>query len=222
MKKMLTLVLVIFVLVGLTGCVESIDTGEPTATYYCNTKLFSFRNTQIIVSKDNKSGEKLYQIEGNILRLVTDPINMYQFEGETVNKDIVIGNASDTYHLFTQDDHNIYLSGDFVFAMKGKIDILTNKYDIVNYQGENIGFAKFDYFNLTGNLYDINGKLIADYTAAWVEEFGFMKDYDYVVKIYDSSFAPEEAILLLFASYNSDKTADRVSSSNSSSSSNNN
>lgn len=212
MKRMLQLVLVILALLGLTGCVESIDAGEPTATYYCDVKVLSLRNSEIVIHQDSKAGEELYKIEGNIVRLVTDPINMYKFEDGVLNKDKIIGNATDTYHLFTQDDHSVYLSGDFVFTMKGKYDAITNKYDIVNYEGNNIGFAKFDYLNLNGNLYDANNNLVATYVSAWVEDFSFLKDYDYIVKIYDDSFAPKEAILLLFAAFNSDKVADNSSS----------
>lgn len=213
MKKMLQLVLVIFVLIGLTGCVESIDAGEPVASYYCDVKVLSLRNSEIVVHENNKAGEKLYKIEGNIVRLVTDPINMYGFTDGTLNKDKLVGHATDTYHLFTQDDHSIYLSGELVFTMLGKYDAITNKYDIVDYDGNNVGFAKFDYLNLNGNLYDANNNLVATYVSAWVEDFGFLKDYDYIVKIYDDSFAPREAILLLFASFNSDKIADNNSNS---------
>jgi hypothetical protein len=56
-------------------------------------------------------------------------------------------------------------------------------------------------FDTRGIMYNMDGKVIARYDSA-------LSRYDYIVSIYDDCQIDDESVLMIFASYVSDKRAD--------------
>ena len=159
-------------------------------------------NTEIHVS-DEETGEEMYIIKGNILRILTDPLTLYDTNG----KEIAFGD--DAYHIIAQDTHVITSIYGEEVKMVGNFSIWGDNYDIyVNDQ--KVAHASFNAFNTHGELRDTNNNLMADYSSRYV----FM---DYVVQVTEYNIFSDEVLNMIFASYYSDQAAD---SNNNKSSSN--
>lgn len=170
-------------------------------TFDCNVKAISW-NTDITVSSE---GKEVYSITGNIFKVVTDPLTLYDTSG---NK---LAHAGDNYNLITQDNHMITTSSERL-KMVGHFNILGDSYDIcVN--GVKVAFAKFNALNTYGTIVDNDGNLMADYTSRFLFK-------DYTIQATDKNFFSDEALNLIFASFYSDQAADSRSSSHGSTSSN--
>ncbi len=159
--------------------------------YSCDVAVISL-NTKID-TKDKNNNDVV--IEGNILTLVTDPLSMKDKNGN------IIAYAGDTYNFVSQDDHGIYLNGEFYCDMRGQFDLFGQNYKFVDKEGNVIATANFNFNDTIGKMYDANGMLIAEYTSAW-----FFKDYN--LYIYDDTSIDINAIQMAIASYVSDKEAD--------------
>ena len=119
----------------------------------------------------------------------------------TLHPDELIGYASDRYDFLTQDDHAIVVNDEYQFTMKGNFHFIGDHYELLDELGNTIAKISFNYFNTKGDLYDMSGNLIASYRSNY-----FRKDY--VVIIYDNDLFDDNALLMMFASYYSDRAAD--------------
>ena len=158
-------------------------------------------STTIEIDKEN---EDFVSIKGNIFALFTDPLTMYDSDG---NK---IGYAGDAYHFITQDSHSIYVNDEISVEMVGLFKIFGESYDIYNKDTEKIANVTFNTFNTNGKMFDVDGNLIADFNSKL-----FMNDFE--VRITDKCNLDEKTVLMIFCSYYSDQSADSKASSSSSS-----
>lgn len=171
---------------------------EETTTYHCDYKVVSF-NTNVEITKE---GDKIGNISGKIIRLITDPLTF------TDTDDNIIGQASDTYAFIAQDSHGIIIGDKLEVVMAGKFKIFGEKYELLDANGEKIGEAVFNTFRTSGTIKDADGNLCAKYSSP-------LFFYDYDVEIYNDTFS-DESILLMMASYMSDAVTDSRTSSSSS------
>lgn len=168
--------------------------------YECNVKIFRLSTTIEI----DKEGKDFAKVSGNIFRFITDPLTMYDLAN---NKTAY---ADDSYHLIAQDSHSIYVDDIRTAEMVGLVKFFGESYDIYDKDGEKIATVTFNTFNTNGEMYDIEGNLIADYNSKL-----YRKDFD--VRIKENCEIDEKTVLMIFCSYYSDQNADSQSSSNSSS-----
>lgn len=200
------IILVIAIVVAVNICLM-VFTGNKkdigaVKTFDCDVKILRL-NTDIHVSSD---GEQLYNISGNILRILTDPLTLYDTSG---NK---LAYAGDQYHIITQDTHWIITDSEAI-EMVGNFNFFGDSYDLF-IDGEKVAHAKFDFLNTYGTIVDNDGNLMADYTSRL-----YFKDY--AVQATKYNIFSDEALNLIFASYYSDQEADSRSSSSSHSNNNN-
>ncbi len=94
--------------------------------------------------------------------------------------------------------------------MVGLFKIFGESYDIYNKDEEKIANVTFNTFNTNGEMYDVDGNLIADFNSKL-----FMNDFE--VRITDNCNLDEKTVLMIFCSYYSDQSADAKASSSSSS-----
>lgn len=184
-------VAVCFLLIGafvLSGSKKDIG---PCTEYECDVKNFRL-STTIEIDKEN---EDFAIVSGNILKFVTDPLTMYDLNQ---NKTAY---ADDSYHLIAQDSHSIYVDGVLSVEMIGLVKFFGESYDIYDKDGKKIANVTFNAFNTNGEMYDNNGKLIADFNSKF-----FFKDFD--VRISEECTLDEKTVLMIFCSYYSDQSAD--------------
>ena len=162
----------------------------PCTEYQCDVKLLRL-STTIEIDKDN---ENFVTVSGNIFKVVTDPLTMYDLDK---NK---IAYADDTYHLISQDSHSIYVDGTLTAEMVGLVKVFGEAYDIYK-DGEKIAKVTFNPFNTKGEMYNANDELIADYYSKL-----FFKDFE--VRITEDCTIDENTVLMVFCSYYSDQAAD--------------
>ncbi len=163
--------------------------------YFFDAKLLRL-NTSINVYKN---GEKYGYVRGNIIRLITDPLTLYNTNDE------VIAFADDTYHLISQDSHVIVVNNQVTAEMVGKISITGNVFDIYNNHGELIAHANFSFYNLNGKIKDTNENTIAIFKSN-----PFIKDF--TVYVSPDCDIDENTLILIFASNYSDYDADHKNS----------
>ncbi len=184
----IVIILVVAVLIGASiFMMKGIDGARK---YDCDVHIISL-NTNISVKKD---GQDYSKIDGNIFRIVEDPLTM------TINEQKV-AYAGDAYNFINQDSHTIYLNNEFAVEMTGELSVFGNNYTLYNKEGQKIGRAYFNFLDTYGYVYDTNDNVIAKYTSAL-----FFKDYK--VFIVDNDVLSDDAILMLVASYVSDKNYD--------------
>lgn len=158
--------------------------------YECDYRTLNV-NTKIVFTENGKE----YSVEGDIFRFLTDPLKLYDSEGN------VIGTADDTYNLINQDDHTIIINDRFEVAVHGNFEVIGNSYELYDESGNKVGHAEFNGLCTAGGVYDKDMNCIAVYTGSQ-----FFNDYK--VSIYDNSICSDKAILMLVASYVSDYHAD--------------
>ena len=159
-------------------------------TYECDYKSLSL-NTEISTTVDDKE----VVIFGNIFTFLTDPLTAKDEEGN------VIGYAGDAYGIIEQDDHGIYIDGQFDINMCGNFDFLGNSYQLKDKEGNVVATAEFNEFNTSGTIKDANQNLVAEYSSSYFAN-------DYTVTIYDNDVCSDLSILMIVASYVSDYMAD--------------
>lgn len=193
MKRILSLLFAISMVVSLSACGGATNTETTTETgrvYECDYKSLNI-NTKITTTLD---GEEI-SIVGNIFRLLTDPLTVKDSKGN------VLGYAGDAYGIISQDDHGIYIGDSFDVNMCGNIDLLGESYKLKDSEGNVVGTVEFNMSNTGGNIKDANGNLIAKYSSTL-----FINDY--TVTIYDNDVCSDMSILMIVASYVSDYKAD--------------
>ena len=194
MKKILSLLIAVMIIVNLSACGSVANTEINTKTgrvYKCDYKSLNM-NTKITTILN---GEEII-IAGNIFRLLTDPLTVKDSKGN------VLGYAGDVYGFISQDDHGIYIGEEFDVNMCGNIDLFGESYELKNSDGETVATVEFNMSNTGGSIRDTKGNLIAAYSSSY-----FMNDY--TVMIYDNNICSDMSILMIVASYVSDYMADR-------------
>jgi len=166
---------------------ESIKESE--RTYECNYHTISL-NTHISFEYENET----YDVTGKIITFFTDPLKLTK-NGKTV------GYASDKYHIVNQDDHAIYIDDKFEVDVYGNFDVIGNSYKLYDENGNQIGYAEFNYFCTAGGIFDMKNNCIATYKKP-------MFFNDYTVNIYDNNICSDKGLLMVIASYVSDYKAD--------------
>lgn len=160
-------------------------------TYECDVKNFRLATTIQIYKDDKKFGE----VRGNLVNFVTDPLTLYDKE------ETKVGYAGDAYHFIAQDSHAIYVNDEFSVEMVGLVDYFGESYKIYDYDEKLVAEVTFNTLNTSGEMYDVDGNLIADYQS---------KAYanDFTVRISENCTLDENTVLLIFCSYYSDQSYD--------------
>lgn len=187
MKKInkIAVIGIVLLIVGFTwGAFYKEISGDEV--FKCNGVTISL-NTKIIIDDGN------YVIEGNILRLFEDPLELKNKDGE------IIGIAGDNYDFITQDDHVVETENGQLI-MKGNFSPFGDRYEIVK-NGKTIAYAKYNMFDTKGTIESVNGEIISRYSS-----FIFMRDFE--VSFNSNEVLSEEEVLLIHASYYSDKVFD--------------
>lgn len=159
--------------------------------YKCDVKSLRL-STKIDIDKDN---EEFVKVKGNIFKVITDPLKMYDLNEKQ------IAYADDTYHFIAQDSHSIFVNGNLSAEMVGLVKLFGEEYEIYNENGEKVANVTFNMFNTNGNMYDMEGNLIADFNSKF-----FFNDFD--VRITKDCNLDEKTVLMIFCSYYSDQKAD--------------
>lgn len=189
MKRILSLLVVVLMIVGLTAC-GSATNAETGRVYKCDYKSLNI-NTKITTTLN---GEEI-SIVGNIFTFLTDPLTVKDSKGN------VLGYAGDAYGIISQDDHGIYIGDKFDINMCGNVDLWGESYKLKDSEGNIIATVEFNAWNTRGSIEDTEGNLIATYSSSPIMN-------DYTVTIYDNSVCSDMSILMIMASYVSDYMAD--------------
>ena len=163
----------------------------PHTEYQCDVKSISL-STKIDIAKE---GEDFAKVRGNLFRFVTDPLTMYDLE------DNKIAYAGDAYHFIAQDSHSINVGDRVAAEMLGLVDLVGESYDIYNADEEQVARISFNMFNTKGEMYDMEGNIIADF-------YSKLFFNDFTVRIYEECELDENTVLMIFSSYYSDQKAD--------------
>lgn len=192
----ITIVVLLVVAIASSGNSEA---KGPHTEYQCDVKSISL-STKIDIDKE---GEDFVKVRGNLFRFITDPLTMYDLEG---NK---IAYAGDAYHFIAQDSHSINVGDTVTAEMVGLVDFFGESYDIYNTDEEQVAEVSFNMFNTKGEMYDMDGNIIADF-------YSKLFFNDFTVRIYDGCELDENTVLMIFCSYYSDQKADSSSGGSSS------
>ena len=201
--RSIIVVVVLFIFVIFGAILFSSGTSEdigPCTEYQCDVKLFHFATTIEI----DKEEEDFATVSGDIFKFVTDPLTMYDLDGNKV------AYAGDSYRFIAQDSHTIYVNGTLSSEMVGLFKLFGEAYDIYDTSGSKIAHVDFNFSNTYGSMRDTAGNIIADFHS-----FPFFNDFD--VRITEDCPLDEKTDLMMFSSYYSDHSADSASSSHSSS-----
>ena len=171
----------------------------PHTEYQCDVKSISL-STKIDIDKE---GENFVKVRGNLFRFITDPLTMYDLE------DNKIAYAGDAYHFIAQDSHTINVGDTVTVEMVGLVDFFGESYEICNADEEQVAEVSFNMINTKGEMYDIEGNIIADF-------YSKLFFNDFTVRIYDDCELDEKTVLMIFCSYYSDQKADGSKGSSSS------
>ena len=125
----------------------------PHTEYQCDVKSISL-STKIDIDKE---GENFVKVRGNLFRFITDPLTMYDLE------DNKIAYAGDAYHFIAQDSHTINVGDTVTVEMVGLVDFFGESYEIYNADEEQVAEVSFNMINTKGEMYDIEGNIIADF-----------------------------------------------------------
>lgn len=201
------IVLAVVIAIAVVAVVAFILSGNsaakgPHTEYQCDVKSISL-STKIDIAKE---GEDFAKVRGNLFRFVTDPLTMYDLE------DNKIAYAGDAYHFIAQDSHSISVGDTVTAEMVGLVDFFGESYDIYNAAEEKVAKISFNMFNTKGEMYDMDGNIIADF-------YSKLFFNDFTVRIYEDCELDENTVLMIFSSYYSDQKADSSTGGGSSSSS---
>lgn len=197
-KKILdvvTVVLIFFVVLGtiisLVGNKEL--TSDEYRTYDCDYKSMSLTQTIIETKID---GNPVVIKGGAVSKLwFVDPLVMYD------ENDNIIANAGDVHGIISQDDHDIYVNGEFDVNMAGHFNLLGESYSLKDKDGNTVGTLQCNMLSTSGYLSDADGDVVAVFESMYGMN-------DYTVKICDNTVCSDEAMLLVFASYVTDAKHD--------------
>lgn len=158
--------------------------------YECDIPIVTL-STKIDITVDD---EAYCTVSGNIFRFVEDPLTMWDAEQNE------LAHAGDDYHFIAQDSHAITVNGTVTAEMVGLVELIGEKYDIYNPEGEKIAYAKFNGWDILGEIFDTEGNLIADYKCNLFRE-------DFEVRISNDCKLDHKTVLMIICSYYSDKEA---------------
>ena len=195
--RIVALVVVAFLIWRVVAWVVRPDIGEYTE-YKFDVKHFMKLSTTIEIEK---AGESYAKVQGNIFKIATDPLTMYDSNEKKV------AYAGDDYHLIAQDSHAIYVNNTLSAEMVGRVNLFGETYDIYNANQEKVARVKVNMLNTKGEMCDANGKIVAVYRS-----FPLFKDFD--LRIAEDCEIDEDTVLMIFCSYYSDHKFDSHSSSN--------
>lgn len=192
MSNLKRAIIVIMVVTILTGIITTLSFGFKEGTgdyteYNCDVKNIRL-STDIEV---NINGEYVRRVKGNIFKIVTDPLTLYDNES---NK---IGYASDEYAIVNQDAHYLRVNKNF-YLMDGQFKVFGEKYFIYDEDENYIGRCDFNWLNTRGMIKNANDEVVATYKSHYI-----FKDFD--IKIYENCEIEDDAILMICASYYSDQ-----------------
>ena len=161
--------------------------------YFCDFHNISF---DMDVDVQDMNGNSLYTINGEFFAAYEDDLAMTTKGGQLVK------HTNDVYNFITQNEHVIYdAENNLCYKCDGKIKLFADSYDVFDADGNKIAFVSFNIFDTSGIMKDMDGNVIARYDSA-------LSRKDYIVSIYDNCQIDDESVLLIFASYVSDKRAD--------------
>ncbi|OUM68727.1 hypothetical protein PIROE2DRAFT_57934 [Piromyces sp. E2] len=186
----------IFILIFALSSGKYKDIGAKSI-YKCDYISFAL-NTKIKIYNDTED-DLLYAVEGNILKWTTDPLTLY--DEKQNHKKIMY--AGDSLNFFSQDSHSIQSlpKKESLCEMEGKFSFSGNSYKLYinnTYTGD----ATFNSHSTHGEVKTKTGDLIADFYRKNI----FVKDY--TVQIKENNIFSDETLLMIFASFVSDYTAD--------------
>ena len=193
-----SIIIILSIILAIASSIRP-DIGENTS-YFCDVKILTLK-TNIRIKKSN---ETIASIRGKTIRFFTDPLAMYD------NNDKKIAYGADEYHFIAQDSHAIFVNNQLTVEMVGKFSIFGDKYDIYDSNGQLIAKASFNMLNTYGTIVGTDGILWADY-------YSNIFRLDYTVRIKDECLIDDTSILMMMASFYSDRAADTSSNSNSNS-----
>ena len=192
-KGIIKFVLGLVVIVGIiVFAIAGNGINAPTefkSQYNCDVNLISLK-VDVDITGTNK-----YNITGEIMSAYEDDLMMKNKNGDTVKI------ADDSYNFISQNNHVIMNGDDVEYVCDGKIKWLADSYDIYDADSNKIAYVKFNIFDTVGVMVDNDGNEIARYDSGYFR-------YDYVVSIFDNCEIDDESVLMIFASYFSDKRAD--------------
>lgn len=198
MARIFRVVLIFVVVVGiiggvLFGCgIFSINAPTEYKTQYnCDYKVVSMDLDVGVVGTDGSR----YNINGEIFSAYEDNLTMKNVDGEIVKV------SNDDFNFISQNNHTIMTGDDVEYICDGKIKLFADSYDVYDSEENKVAYVSFNMIDTVGVMTDIDGNEIARYDSA---VFG----YDYVVTIFDGCEMDDESVLMIFASYVSDKRAD--------------
>lgn len=199
MKKHRSKIFIILLLLLTLIAVDIISIRVPnignSSNYFCNVKVLTLR-TDIDIKKEK---ETVANIHGKAIRFVTDPLTMYNRVGDKISY------GDDTYHFIAQDSHMIVTNDKVSVEMVGKFSFFGDYYDIYDSTGKLIATAKFNMLNTYGYIKGLDGTLWADY-------YSHLLRLDYNVRIKDECKIDENTVLMMMASFYSDRSADNSQS----------
>ena len=192
LKLVLLLVIIVgFTIAGISSTFNVDNIKSEYVEYKCDVKNFRL-STTIEIEKD---GKLVGEVKGNVLTLVTDPLTMYDPQG---NK---IAYAGDAYHFISQDSHGIYVNNTFTVEMVGKVELFSEEYEIYDGAEQLVATVDFNSHNTAGNMYDAQGDLVAVYTSSYG-----LKDFN--VKVAKECQLDHYIVLMIMCSYYSDQAYD--------------
>lgn len=191
------IILVVLICLFLLGGLSSANKQKMSdyTEYKCDVKSLRM-STTIDIDKDN---EEFVKVKGNIFTIITDPLKMYDLNENQISY------ADDTYHFISQDSHSIFVNGNLSAEMVGLVKLFGEEYEVYNENGEKVANVTFNMFNTNGNMYDMEGNLIADFNSKFL-----FNDFD--VRITKDYNLDEKTVLMIFCSYYSDQKADSSNS----------
>lgn len=164
--------------------------------YHCDVNLISLG---LNIDIEDKSGNRVYEIEGEIFSKYEDDLKMRNMD------DTIVRATDDKYNLISQNEHIITDGNKTLYICDGKIKIFADSYDVYDAEEKKLAKVRFNMFDTSGTMEDMNGNVIATYHSA-------LSRKDYAVAVYDTSIVDEESTLMIFASYVSDVRADNKNS----------
>lgn len=191
----------------LVGCsstptVENVSTTSITQeqenaqvkVYKCDYKSTSVFKTQIVTEID---GEQV-SIEGNIVKLIEDPLVMRNKDGN------ILGEVSDNYNFINEDDHAIVVNGQVEAIMKGNFNLIGKSYKLYDSDNEYLGKFERSVMGWGGTITDKDGKVLAEYEKD-------IMDSDFNIKVHQNDKLSDRAIILLLSAFVSDQVYENKS-----------
>lgn len=197
-RRFIVAFIILCIIVGLAcstyACTTELEMyldSNTSTDYKCDVKNFEL-STAIEIARE---GKDFVKVKGNIFTYVTDPLTMYDMNGNRV------AYAGDDYHFIAQDSHVIFVGDKLTCEMVGLVDWFGEAYDIYDKDQNKIANVTFNYYNTSGQMYDKDGILIAEYNSNY-----FFNDF--TVRISEKCNLDEKTVLMIFCSYYSDYSYD--------------